>query len=314
MRIPGRFVGPAWQILSWPPADWVTGPVDIFHSPNYRIIPVHRAKLVVTVHDLVVLKYPQYQFFTRVKHIGGWLRKLNHADAVVAVSENTRRDILELLDVAPEKVHVIYQGYNSALYRPDFPETEVERILQQHHLRAPYFLYVGTLEPRKNLVRLVKAFDLVRKRSPGAIQLVLAGQKGWKYEDIFEEIGRLNLHEWVRHLGYVPDEDLPGLIQGARSVVYPSLYEGFGLPPLEAMAMGTPVLTSNTSSLPEVVGEAGLQVDPEDVESMAWAMERIGTDEALRQDLKVKGLQRAQRFTWDQAAQQTVELYHSLLS
>lgn len=125
IRIPSRLLGPAWQICPWPPADWMTGPIDIFHSTNYRVIPVRRAKLVVTVHDLVVLKCPQYQFLTRVKHIGGWLRRLKRADAVVAMSENTRRDILEYLDIPGEKVHVIYQGYNAKLFRRDVPGEDV---------------------------------------------------------------------------------------------------------------------------------------------------------------------------------------------
>jgi len=314
LPIPSSLVGPAWQICPWPPVDWVTGPVDIFHSTNYRVIPVRRAKLVVTVHDLVVLKYPQYQFLTRVKHVEGWLRRLKRADAVVAISENTRRDIMEYLDLPGEKVHVIYQGYNSDLFRGDVSGEDVERVLRQHQLEAPYFLYVGTLEPRKNLVRLVKAFDLVRRKSPGNIQLVLAGGKGWKYEEIFDEIRKLNLHDSVRQLGYLPDEDLPGLIRGARAMVYPSLYEGFGLPPLEAMAVGTPVLTSNTSSLPEVVGEAAVMVDPEDIEGMAVAMERLWTDETWRESLRIKGYQQAQQFSWERSARQTMDLYHSLLA
>lgn len=314
LRIPARLLGLAWQILPFPPVDWFTGPVDIFHSPNYKVIPVHRSKLVVTVHDLVVLKYPQYQFITRVRNIGGWLRKLRRADAVVAVSENTRRDILELLDVPPEKVHVIYQGYNADLFRPDLPQQEVERVLQHYLLRVPYLLYLGTLEPRKNLVRLIQAFHLLRRRSRNTISLILAGQKGWLYDDIFAEILRLGLHDSVKYLGYVADEDLPGLIKGARALAYPSLYEGFGLPPLEAMAMGTPVLTSNVASLPEVVGEAALQVNPEDVEAIAAGLERLCDDEALRQELKKKGWQRAQLFSWDKAAQQTMELYATLLS
>ena len=314
LRVPSRLIGPAWQICPWPPADWVTGPVDIFHSTNYRVVPVRRAKLVVTVHDLVVLKYPEYQFFTRVKHIGGWLRRLKRADAVVAISENTRRDIMEYLDIPGEKVHVIYQGYNADQFRRDVPEEDVERVLLQHHLQPPYFLYVGTLEPRKNLVRLVKAFGLVQRKNPGKIQLVLAGGKGWKYEEIFEEIRKLSLHDSVRQLGYVADEDLPGLIKGARAMVYPSLYEGFGLPPLEAMAVGTPVLTSNASSLPEVVGGAGVMVDPEDIEGMAAAMERLWTDETWRESLRVKGYQQAQQFNWDRSARETMDLYHSLLA
>ena len=163
-------------------------------------------------------------------------------------------------------------------------------------------------------MRLVKAFDLVRRKNFGNIQLVLAGGKGWKYEEIFDEIRKLNLHDSVRQLGYLPDEDLPGLIKGARAMVYPSLYEGFGLPPLEAMAVGTPVLTSNTSSLPEVVGGSGVMVDQEDIEGMAVAMERLWTDETWRESLMMKGYQQAQQFNWDRSARETMDLYHSLLA
>ncbi|MEE8472104.1 MAG: glycosyltransferase family 1 protein [Dehalococcoidia bacterium] len=314
LRIPARLVSLAWQVIPLPPADWVTGPVDIFHSPNYRIVPVRHAKLVVTVHDLVVLKYPEYQFFTRVKHIGGWLRKLNRADAVVAVSENTRKDILELLDVPPEKVHTVYNGYNADLFRSDLSPEYVEGVLRRYHLGTPYILSLGTLEPRKNLVRLIQAFHLLRKKSPDPIYLVLAGAMGWKYDIIFNEIRRLGLHDSVSYLGYAPDEDLPGLIKGARALAYPSLYEGFGIPPLEAMAVGTPVITSNAASLPEVVGEAGLQVDPEDVGAIAAALERVCGDDALAEDMRAKGLKRAQQFSWDRAARQVMEIYHKLLA
>ncbi len=209
---------------------------------------------------------------------------------------------------------MIYQGYNSDLFRREVSGEDVDRVLRRHQLEAPYFLYVGTLEPRKNLVRLIKAFDMVLRKTPGNVQLVLAGGKGWKYEEILDEIRKLNLHDSVRQLGYVPDEDLPGLIRGARAMVYPSLYEGFGLPPLEAMAVGTPVLTSNTSSLPEVVGEAAVMVDPEDVEAMAVAMERLWTDETWRESLSMKGYQQAQQFNWDRSARETMDLYHRLLA
>lgn len=313
-RVKAKLLRALWRFTSFPRADWITGPVDVFHSPNYRVLPVGRTPLVVTVHDLTVLKFPHYHPMLRVIEMSASLRRLDKANAVVADSESTRRDILELLEVAPEKVHVVHLGYNAALFHPHIPGDAIAEIRQRHDILRPYILHVGALEPRKNLTRLIQAFALLRARGYKDHSLVLVGQKGWLYDDIFAEVRRQRLDGAVRFLGHVPDQDLPALYAGAEVFVYPSLYEGFGFPPLEAMACGTPVVTSRVSSLPEVVGDAAQLVNPYEVEEITAAIERLMGDAALRGELVSKGLKQAARFSWRKAAAQTLDIYDHLLA
>lgn len=314
LRFPSRLLGSIWRVVSFPRADWLTGPLDLFHSTNYRVLPLGRIPQVVTVYDVTVLKFPHYHPMPRVVEISGWLRRLHKADAVVAISDSTRRDILELLDVLPERVHVVYPGYNAALFSSGVTEEAIARVLRKYGIRRPYILFVGNLEPRKNLVRLVQAFSLLRERGFKEHTLVLTGQKEWLCEDVFLEVQRQGMEEMVSFTGHVADQELPALYRGAAVFAYPSIYEGFGFPPLEAMACGTPVVTSNVSSLPEVVGDAALLVDPYDVEGLAAALERAISDGELREELVAKGLQRAARFSWQEAALKTLSLYDAVVA
>jgi len=294
-----------WQRLRVPlPADLFTGPLDLFHSPDYVLPPLRRGKRVLTIHDLSFLRYPEGAdprlrwYLTQAVP-----RSIGQADLVLADSQNTKSDLIELLGVEAGRVEVLYPGVEERFH--PLSEESLAPVRTRYSLDFPFILSVGTLEPRKNHVGLLQAYSLLREPH----RLVIAGGKGWLYEGIFQEVERLSLEERVFFLGYVPEEDLPALYNLADLFVFPSLYEGFGLPPLEAMACGTPVVVSALSSLPEVVGDGALLVPPQEVEALAEAMEKALSDPSLREELRSKGLERAKRFTWSEAAKRLLAIY-----
>jgi glycosyltransferase involved in cell wall biosynthesis len=231
------------------------------------------------------------------------------ARRLIAVSAHTARESTRLLGVPMERVDVVYHGVDPA-FRP-LPVREVSSLRERRGLPERFVLFVGTLEPRKNLVRLVEAFARVRD---GRVGLVLAGGRGWLYDELFARVESLGLGDEVVFAGYVTNEELPLWYNAATVVAYPSVYEGLGLPVLEAQACGTPVLTSNVSSLPEAAGDAALMVDPYDVEAMAAGLDRLLTDELLRHQLRERGLAHARQFSWSDTAQATVRVYRRALA
>jgi len=288
--------------------------LDVVHDPT-GVTPflfgAGRARTVVTVHDVFPWSCPGTSTLLDTLIYRCWLpRLLPRVDAVITVSQASKADIVHYLKVPTDRVHVIYEGVDAA-YRP-LSNAEVAMIRARYGLPEGYILFVGSVEERKNLRRLLQAYAWLRETG---IQrtLIVVGPRKWKYSGILATLKELNLEEHVIFTGYVPDADLPALYSGADLFVFPSLYEGFGLPPLEAMACGVPVVTSNTSSLPEVVGDAGLMVDPYDVEALAEAMHRVLTDALLREELIHKGLERARQFTWGRAAQETIAVYQRVL-
>ena len=284
---------------------------DVFHATNH-IFPyrVRAARSVVTIHDMTLLLFPEWHPAARLAAMVPALEPaVRRADHVITPSASTRHDVLKLLPVEPERVSVIPEGA-APMFRPQ-AAADIEAVLRPLGLRAgEYLLFVGTLEPRKNVERLLRAMELV---APEVGPLVLAGGHGWNNTLVRRVVERLERVGRVRRLGYVPDGQRPTLLAGARAFVYPSLYEGFGLPPLEAMACGTPVLTSGVASLPEVVGDAALFVNPEDVEALAASLARIWHDAALRADLRARGLARARQFTWERTARLTLDVYRTVL-
>ncbi len=302
-----------WQRLRLPvPIELFLGRLDLFHSPDFVLPPVWHARTVLTVHDLTFLRVPQYahpvlqQYLARVVP-----RSVHRADLILADSENTRRDVVELLGVPEERVRVIYPGVE-ARFQPVTAADVLAGVRQRYGLERPFILGLGTLEPRKNFSGLVEAFTRLLERRRLPHELAIAGGKGWLYEPIFERVRALGLDARVRFLGHVGDDDLPALYSLAACLAYPSFYEGFGIPPLEAMACGTPAVIARTSSLPEVGGEAALYVDPGDVESITDALDRVLHDEALRALLVAAGREHARRFTWEEAARALLDAYHSL--
>jgi glycosyltransferase involved in cell wall biosynthesis len=303
-----------WQRLRLPiPVEVITGPLDIFYSPDFVLPPTLRTtRTLLTVHDLSFLHYPDAfvpslrQYLERVVP-----RSVARADRVLADSKSTRDDLVAYFDTPPEKVEVLYSGVDSR-FRPEKAPGEEERLKTKYGIESPYILSVGTLQPRKNYVRLIKAFANLplANLQLANLQLVIAGGRGWLYEEIFAEAEKHGNR--VRILGFVDDADLPALLRNAVLFAFPSLYEGFGIPPLEAMACGTPVVCSNASSLPEVAGDAALMVDPLDVDGLAEAMARALEDDDLRGKMIAEGLTQAARFTWEGAARQLLDSFEAL--
>jgi glycosyltransferase involved in cell wall biosynthesis len=232
------------------------------------------------------------------------------ADIIIAVSHSTKRDIIEFFKVDEKKIKVIHHGVESRFR----PISNVEGYRTRNNLPTRMILNIGTLEPRKNVVTLIKAFKKLQERGYKDYVLAIAGEKGWLYNKIFEEIKSSGMEQSICLLGVVRDEDLPLLYNCADLFVYPSLYEGFGLPPLEAMACGVPIITSNTSSLPEVVGNAGIMVDPNDIESLSDEMYRVLKDKELNRQMRRDGLKRSNMFTWEKMVNEVLEVYNEAFS
>ncbi len=297
-----------WQRLRLPLyAEAFTGPLDLLHAPDF-VLPPCRARTIVTVHDLTFMILPDcfeptlHRYLSRVVP-----RSLRRADMILAVSQSTRDDLVRLLPIAPARVVVIPHGVNPR-FRP-LPSHQIEPARRRLGLPSSFVLFVGTLEPRKNLVRLLEAYHTLRQSERGGAavpHLVIAGRKGWLYEEIFATVDRLELHDRVVFAGFLDDAALPTVYNLARAFVYPSRYEGFGLPVIEAMACGTPVVTSAVSSLPDVVGDAGVLVDPDDAGAIA-----AGIPTALQRAewLGEAGPRRARRFVWEQSARALLASY-----
>jgi glycosyltransferase involved in cell wall biosynthesis len=287
--------------------------LGLFHAPGFVLPLFNSLPGVVTVHDLAYLLYPAH-FPTKRRHYFQWLvpPSLRRARRIITVSENSKRDLCRLLAVPEEKVRVIYNGVEPQ-FRVATQPALVERVRAKYELPPKIVLSVGVLEPRKNLERLVQAFALLRQRGIEH-RLVLVGAAGWGYENLLRLPRELGLDDAVRFLGFVSQADLPLLYNAADLFVYPSLYEGFGLPALEAMACGTPVVVSHVSSLPEVVGDAGVLVDPHSVEGIAEAIYRCLRSDGLREELREAGLKQAARFSWHEAARQTLQVYREVLA
>ena len=309
LRFRERVMTAIWHRLRIPlPVDLVTGPVDIFHAPDYVLPPVSRGITIITVHDLAFLIHPE----CADQHLRLFLehavpRSAARADYIITDSENTRNDVICLLDADPERVFVVPGGVDPSFVPAD--EEAVDRVRCEYKLKLPYVLAVGVIEPRKNFPRLIDAFSRFRVRTGLNYELVIAGGNGWLSDETYREAERSPFSDHVRFTGYVPDQHLAALYSGADVFAYPSLYEGFGLPVLEAMACGTTVVCANTSSLPECAGDAALLFPPDDPDAIAATLERACGDPGLRSDLIRRGEQRVAEFQWERAAERLIEIY-----
>jgi glycosyltransferase involved in cell wall biosynthesis len=295
--------------------EMLADPPDLLFVPSHVLPLIHPRCSVVTVHDLGYVHYPEAHTLSQNLYLR-WSTRYNARSArrVLADSEATRQDLIDHYQISGERIVVVYPGRDESLAPVHDPD-RLAAVQARYGLAGPYLLYVGTLHPRKNLVRLVQSFGtLVGSAAPETggrprgLQLVLAGQKGWLYDEILHEVRRIGLGDHVVLTGYVADEDLPALLSGALAFVFPSLYEGFGLPILEAMACGTPVVCSNASSLPEVAGDAALLVDPLDTEQLTSALQQVATYEGLRNELVAKGFHQVQQFSWRRCAEETLRV------
>ncbi|MEY3989355.1 MAG: hypothetical protein RI985_436 [Chloroflexota bacterium] len=310
--LPSRRLTQFWHRLKVPlRIEWLTGPIDLVHAPDFVLPPTVKPGLV-TIHDLSYLVHPE----CAVPGVARYLREavppsIARADAVFADSVATKNDVVNLLGVAAQDVEVVYAAV-APRFRP-MDAAEIAPIRQKYALPERFLLAGGTLEPRKNYVRLFEAYAQAL-HTHDLPPLVVFGRRGWMYEEIIAAPARLGITAHIRFIDFIDDNDLPALYNLAWAFVYPSIYEGFGLPPLEALACGTPTLVSNVSSLPEVVGDAAIQVAPDNIAGMADGLVRVTNDEDLRAVLHQAGPVQAKTFTWEAAAQQVLRQYARLAS
>jgi len=310
MPIPLSAAYAAWDRVAWPPVEWMTGPLDVFHGTNFRLPGLGRARGVVTIHDLAFLACPDSVPRAVAARLERSARSsTRRAARVIADSEHTRRDVIERLGVPESRVTTIHLAAGDVFRPPTDAGADRRRLAQRYRLRFPYVLYVGTTNPRKNLARLLAAFADARRRASLPHALVLVGDPGFAHASVLGEIERLGLADVVIQPGFTDDADMPAIYGAADLLAFPSLYEGFGLPVLEAMSVGCPVVTSNASSIPEVAGDAAALVDPTSIDAIGAAIEHVLTDAAVRADLVARGLRQAAKFSWTRAAAEHLRIY-----
>ncbi|MCL5074914.1 MAG: glycosyltransferase family 4 protein [Chloroflexi bacterium] len=288
--------------------DGLLGDTDLFHGTDYLLPPLRRINAVVTIHDLSFLLFPSCHTLGNRLNLRMMVPlAVRSAGAIIVDSQSSKRDLLRWIAMPEEKIHVIHLGVDDC-YFVNRTDEERQRLLQRYAIQQPFILSVGTIEPRKNIPALLDAYSALHGTGNLSHQLVIVGRAGWHHRSVLQQL-TVDRATSIRFLGHLPDEELAILYTAADLFVFPSLYEGFGLPPLESMACGTPVVCSNTSSLPEVVGEAALTVDPHDVASLARAMDQVFTDSDLRRRLAGQGRERAKMFTWQKTARCTLDVY-----
>lgn len=287
---------------------------DVLHAPGYILPYFWKKASVLTVHDLIALDYPQLCQNETVLYFKTLLPySIKKASKVIAVSNTVKADILRRFDIEEEKISVIYHGINKQFKKiyPNNQKTEGVRI--KYNLPNKYILFVGNIEPKKNLLNLINAFNKLKREKRIEHKLVIVGKKGWKYKPIFENISKLKIDNELIFTGYIPEEDLPTVYSMADLFVFPSLYEGFGIPPLEAMACEVPVMVSNSGSLPEITGGKCLQVDPFNIEEIASGIHKSLTDTGLRDKSILEGKKWVKQYSWEKSAKETLKVYEEAI-
>jgi len=311
-KIPNRFFFFSARYFNQPKIDRLLKKTNIYFNPHFFVAPVSsKCKKIMTFHDLSFEHFPE--FFSMRKRL--WQKFLmetrkesQRADKIIAVSESTKNDLVNLYRVREEKIKVIYSGVGKQ-FKPQggsYEASQQEIVKKKYNLPDEFILYFGTIEPRKNISGLIKAFELLRRKHP--VRLVIAGTKGWLYQDIFRAVRESKYRNDIAFTGFVQEDDKPYLYNLAQIFVYPSFFEGFGFPPLEAMACGSPTIVSNNSSLPEVAGDGAIMINPNNIDQLSWTMEMALTDSSLRKHLTKKGLEQAKKFSWDKCARETMEV------
>jgi glycosyltransferase involved in cell wall biosynthesis len=325
---PNRALFFANRLTNQPKIDRLLKGVDVFFNPHFFVAPVsNNCKKAVTFHDLSFKLYPE--FFSRSKRI--WQKILMNAKKeaqkagkIIAVSNSTKQDLIDFYKIPEEKIKVIYSGIEQD-FKKGISDEKILKVKKKYRLPDKFILYFGTIEPRKNLIGLIKAFEIfkknfilkqtqsnIKKKQFSNIQLVIAGEKGWLYKNVFKMARQSSFSSEIIFTGFVNNSDKPYLYKLASLFVYPSFYEGFGFPPLEAMSCGIPTITSKFSSLPETVGKAAIMIDPYDIDEFACAMNLALNDENLREKLKKQGFEQVKKFSWQKCAQETLEVLKSL--
>ncbi|GMW02545.1 MAG: glycosyl transferase [Candidatus Hydrogenedentota bacterium] len=303
----------AWTRFSWPPIEWFSGPARIAHNLCHQTPAASKAVRVVTVHDLSCYRVPETHTPRTIDVQKTLLRQCaREADIIVTVSEHCKQEMMDILNVPADRIRAIPNGVDNTEFAEDFGPEFLSETLRRIGVSGPYFIHLGTIEPRKNLVRLIAAYVHARERFPDLPALVLAGKRGWKSESTFDAIETQSRNGSVLHAGYLSRREAVALLKGAHACLYPSLYEGFGLPVLEAMAAGTPVLTASSSSLPEVAGSAAVYVDPLSTESIMEGICTMWKDSNGNANRSAMGLKRAYELTWDASARQLAACYREI--
>lgn len=338
LRIPNRIFDLFLRFLKFPKLDRILGKVDIFLSPHFLLAPVSKAvKTIIIFYDLSFIRFPE--FFSWPKLL--WhkfvypKKQAQKADLIVAISESTKKDLISLYNIEPEKIKVVYPGIDGKFLHLEENDKKLSEIRNKYGLSERFVLYFGTIEPRKNILGVIRAFEEIKKGKSGRVlevnwqgfegvvkeqkeklpdfsdlKLVIAGTKGWLCKDVFRAAKKSEFKNDIVFTGFIEEEDKVGLYNLAELFVYPSFFEGFGLPPLEAMACGTPTIVSNKSSLSEVVGNAAIMVDPQNIDELAFAMREVLENRNLNEFLGKQSPQRAKQFNWDTTAKEFLKIFN----
>ncbi len=311
LRLPRKYADPLCDRYHFP-IDLVTGSFDVIHGPAYELLYHRKGKSIVTIHDLTFHLHPEWLGSTWRDHfIEDVHSAIERADHFITVSNHIKGEMTEHFGIPADRITAIHHGVEDRFSPNDEPGGR-RVLMNRFGLMGPYLLSVATREPKKNLSVLLDSYRILRERMPDAPKLILVGKGGWESRPIQHEITSRGIQDRTAVLGYIPNEDLPKLYRHAHLFLFPSLYEGFGMPLLEAMASGCPIVASTAAAIPEVAGDAALLVDPNDPDGLARAMEDLVSDEEKRKELIGKGLERAREFTWEETARKTLEVYTAL--
>ena len=288
--------------------------VDLLHQPCFSAPFIFKGPVVITIHDIISILFPENIPFASRMFYSKWMPfSYRKATKIITISHSTQNDIVRVLKIPKEKITVIHNGVDEK-FKIKVSAGKIKEVKAKYKIPGDYILHIGTLEPRKNLGFLIDAFSkAIADRKNQSLNLVVTGKRGWYFEDLFEKVAKLGLKEKVIFTGYVDEDDKAALYQGARIFAFPSLYEGFGLPPLEAMVSGIPVISSDTSSMPEVVGDAGILLKPNNLEGWVKAITKINGDDEFHKQLSQKSEIQADGFSWKKTAQQTIDVYHQAI-
>ena len=286
--------------------------LDVFHQPAFSVPILFRGCRVVTIHDVISILRGDIPFFSRQFYAKWMPFSYRFADHIITSSEHSKNDIIKHLGISKEKISIIYLAVDKT-YQKEVLRSQIQMVLKKYHIDGPYILNIGTINPRKNLEFLVRVFAEVKHRNKSNHKLVITGKKGWHYDQLFSLVKDLNLGKDVIFTGYVEEDDKPPLYHGATLFAFPSFYEGFGLPPLEAMTSGVPTISSNMSSLPEVIGNGGISLSPTDEEEWVKAIIKLLNNGSERERLIKLGYKQADKFSWEKCAKETLAVYHKVL-
>lgn len=302
-----------WTQFALPAKLFFSKKPDVFFSPSHYGPRFSPSPNVITIFDLSYIHFPSLFKKDDLYQLTSWTkRSAKKAKAIVTISNYSKEDIVKHYKIDPKDIHVAYPGYDQNLFKPQSKQ-KIDAVKKKYKIKGDYIFFLGTIQPRKNLIRLLDAFESVnRELRTGNLQLVISGKKGWLYDEFFEKIKELKSKVVI--IDFAEEKDLPGLFSGAQAFVLPSLHEGFGIPVIEAQACGCPVVVSNVSSLPEIVGESGVLVDPESDDSIADGVKKVLTDEKTRTDLAERGFKNVKRFSWEKCAQEVLSTLSKVAS